>query len=282
MHLRHAMTSESLTPDPGRTRARTDGHGRKTSCSGPCPSVRVRVRPGRVGVWVALFLLTAALPAAAWDVAQDASAEGFHAFHRRFSSDAYHFPGHGASPLGLIGFDVYAQVSADRGFDDDAEARNVIHGDPTGGGLFIGRVGARKGLPGGVDLGVAYEQALGGDVKLASADVQWAFLHGGLLSPAVALRLTGTETLQAHSYDLRQYGAELLVSKGFTILTPYAGAGIVRSRGKFNGVHQTHEDTVTQGIAYAGITLNLLLPKISVEVEKGDAVQASVRVGLGL
>jgi opacity protein-like surface antigen len=233
---------------------------------------------------LAAFLFTAlALPAAAWDVAQDATAENFHAFHRRFSSDAYHYPGHGASPLGLIGFDVYAQVSGDQGFDDDAEARNVINGSLTGGGLYIGRVGVRKGLPGGIDLGVAYEQALGGDVKLASVDVQWAFLHGGVLSPAVAVRLTGTETLQAQGYDLRQYGAELLVSKGFTILTPYAGAGIVRSRGKHNGVHTgTQEDTVTQGVAYAGITLNLLLPKISVEVEKADAVQASVRVGFGL
>jgi hypothetical protein len=234
-----------------------------------------------VGVWV-LLLLTLALPAAAWDVAPDASAEGFHAFHRRFSSDAYHYPGHGASPLGLVGFDVYAQVSGDQGFDD-GEAGSLINGSLTGGGLYVGRVGVRKGLPGGLDLGIAYEQALGGDVKLASADVQWAFLHGGVLSPAVALRLTGTETLQAKAYDLRQYGAELLVSKGFTVLTPYAGAGIVRSRGKHNGIHAgTQEDTVTQGIAYAGITLNLLLPKISVEVEKGDAVQASVRVGFGL
>ena len=32
---------------------------------------------------------------------------------------------------------------------------------------------------------------------------------------------------------------------------------------------------------YAGVTLNLLLPKIHIEVEKGEAVQAAVRVGIG-
>jgi len=34
-------------------------------------------------------------------------------------------------------------------------------------------------------------------------------------------------------------------------------------------------------VAFAGITLNLLLSKINFEVEKGEAVQAAVRVGFG-
>jgi len=85
------------------------------------------------------------------------------------------------------------------------------------------------------------------------------------------------------TYDFRQYGAEILVSKGFTILTPYAGVGVFRSRGTFNGIHSgTLHDTDTQGVAYAGVSLSLLLPKITLEVEKADVVQASLRVGIGL
>jgi hypothetical protein len=226
------------------------------------------------------LLLLAALPAAAWDVNGGASAQDFHAFHRRFSADAYHYPRHGAAPLGIIGFDVYGEVSVDRGFEDDAAG--AVSGNISGGFLSVGRVGVRKGLPGGFDLGVAYGQALGGDVKLASADLQWAIVRGGVLEPAVSIRLTGTETLSPRAYDLRQYGAEVMVSKGFTVLTPYAGVGVVRSRGNLEGDHQSLEETDTRAVAYAGITLNLLVPKITVEVEKAEVVQASIRLGVGL
>lgn len=230
----------------------------------------------------ALLLAALALPAAAWDVDGNAPAQDFHAFNRRFTTAAYHYPRHGAAPLGLVGFDVYVDGAWDGGFDDEPFAATVIDGDLTGGGLAFARVGVRKGLPGGVDLGVSYGRALGGDVNLASADVQWAIIKGGVLSPALSLRFTGTETVSPGAYDLRQYGAEVLVSKGFTVLTPFAGAGVVRSRGKLDGTLRSLEETETRGIAYAGVTLNLLLPKITVEVEKGEAVQASVRVGIGL
>ena len=43
--------------------------------------------------------------------------------------------------------------------------------------------------------------------------------------------MTGTRTLDAKAYDLDQYGAEVLLSKGFTLVTPYIGAGVVYSRG---------------------------------------------------
>lgn len=238
----------------------------------------------RVLAVLLVLLSTAAVPAAAWDVASDASPEAFHAFHQRFSGDAYHYPRHSAAPLGLLGFDLYAEASVDRGFADSA-AGDLITGNLTSGAMSIGRVGVRKGLPGGVDLGVAYGQALGGsDLKLVSADVQWAMIHGGVLSPAVSLRVTGTGTTgSAGAYELRQYGAEILVSKGFTVLTPYAGAGVVSSRGRLNRIHgSTLQETDTQGIAYAGLTLSLLIPKITVEVEKAETVQASVRIGIGL
>ena len=95
----------------------------------------------------------------------------------------------------------------------------------------MARVGARKGLPGGIDLGLSYGKALGGDVKLVSAELQYAILKGGLLSPALSVRLTGSRAVDAKAYDFDQYGAELLFSKGFTVLTPYVGAGVFRSKG---------------------------------------------------
>jgi len=231
-----------------------------------------------------LFLaFAAAVPArASWEVSGDATREDFQAFHSLFSSDAYFYPRHGAAPLGLIGFDVYVDTTYDRTFDDEPFTATAIDGDLTGGFLSVARVGARKGLPGGINLGLSYGKALGSDVKLVSAELQYALIKGGLLSPALSVRATGTRTVDAKAYDFDQYGAELLLSKGFTVLTPYIGAGFYRSKGTLDRtIGGSFEETTNRGVLYGGVTLNLLLPKITVEVEKGEVVQGAVRVAIG-
>jgi hypothetical protein len=239
-------------------------------------------RRPRPEILLALALFAAIPAQASWEVSGNASAEDFSAFHRRFSLDAYHYPRHGAAPLGLIGFEVYADATYDEEFDDEEFNDTAIDGDFTGGFLSIARVGARKGLPGGIDIGLAYGRALEGDIKLLSADLQYAILKGGLVKPALSIRLTGTRTLDAEAYELDQYGAEVLLSKGFTILTPYIGGGIVYSKGTLDrDLLGSLEEEETEGVLYAGVTLNLLLPKITVEVEKGDVLQGAVRVGFG-
>ena len=230
-----------------------------------------------------LLSLFAALPAAAsWEVNGNASPEDFRAFHRRFSSDAYFYPRHGAAPLGLTGFEAYADATYDGDFDDESFNTTAVTGDYTGGFLSIARVGVRKGLPGGIDLGVSYGKALGGDVKLISAEIQYAIAKGGLVSPALSIRVTGTRTLDAQAYDLDQYGAEVLLSKGFAVVTPYIGAGIVHNRGKLDSpLGFSLEESDTRPVFFGGVTLSLLVPKIHIEVEKGEALQAAVRVGIG-
>ena len=233
------------------------------------------------GLAVLALIALAAAPAAAWEVDSEASPADFRDFHRRFATDAYAYPRHGAAPLGLIGFEVWVDATYDEELDDEPFAAGAIDGDLSGGFLSVGRVGVRKGLPGGFDLGVSYGRALGGDVKLVSGEVQYALLKGGTVSPAVGVRVTGTQTVDAGAYDLEQWGVELLVSKGFVVLTPYIGAGLVRSEGELRGGPERLSDTETRGVLFGGVTLNLLLPKITVELEKADEIQAAVRVGFG-
>jgi hypothetical protein len=231
---------------------------------------------------IVLNVLVAAPARASFSVSPRATRGDFEAFHRRFGSDAYFYPRHSAAPLGLIGFEVYADATYEDKFDDQSFNQTAVDGSYTGGFLSVARVGARKGLPGGVDVGLAYGKTLNGDVKLISAELQYAILHGGLLEPALSVRVTGTRTVNATAYELNQYGADVLLSKGFTVLTPYLGAGLIRSRGRLDrGLLGTFEDTETHAVAFAGVTLNLLLPKINFEVEKGEALQAAVRVGFG-
>jgi hypothetical protein len=234
---------------------------------------------------IAALALAAALgaaPAAAWEVDTAATPAQLDAFHRRFSFVAYPFPGHGATPLGITGFRVDVGALADRDLDDDPEAGPVIDGSVPGGWVTVGRVSARKGLPAKIDLGASYARALDGDGELASVDLQWALLDGGAVSPALAFRLVGQRSLDDGPYELEQYGAEVLLSKGFAVLTPYVGAGVLYSDGTFDlAGGGSHGSDFNSGFVYAGVTLNLLLPKINVELQEGETLTGAVRIGFG-
>lgn len=238
-------------------------------------------RPSHLLAALVLAALTAA-PAAAWEVRPDAPEADFHAFHRHFSSAAYNYPRHGAAPLGVTGFRLFADLAVDRDFDNQPFAATVLDGDLPGDTLAVARVGARKGLPGGFDLGASWGRAVDGDVDLVSGELGWAILDGGLVSPSLGLRLTGTHSLGGGAYELRQYGAEVLVSKGFTVLTPYAGAGVYYSEGTLDrGGGVVIDSDHSRGFVYAGLTLNLLLPRLTFEVEQGEDLHASVQVAFG-
>lgn len=232
---------------------------------------------------ILLLLTLLATPALAWEVSSDAPEAAFRDFHRRFSAAAYHYPRHGAAPLGLVGFEIYADVAVDQDFGDEPFTETALDEDPVGDVLAFARVGARKGLPWGIDLGLSYGRAVDGDIELISGEIQYAILKGGLVQPALSVRLTGTQTLDAGAYDLDQYGVELLLSKGFTVLTPYIGAGVIRSEGRLDSaLGGTFEDSHNRGIVYGGVRINLLVPKITIEVEKAEVVQGAIRVGFGL
>lgn len=243
----------------------------------------------RIWMIAGLTLAQALLPIAgaeAWDLRGDAPREDFEAFHRRFSSDVYFYPRHGARPLGWTGFEVWVDTSVDPGFGDQGFAATVIDGDLPADTLGFARVGARKGLPRGFDLGLAYGRAVGGDVELISGELGWALIRGGALKPALGLRATATRTLDAGVYDLDQIGVELLFSKGFTVLSVFGGGGVVRSestldRGPFGGPERFTEET-TRGVVFAGVSLKLLIPRLTISLEQGDELQGAVRVGFGL
>ncbi len=241
----------------------------------------------RHAVWVvALLVLLGAVavsPARAWDVNGGATKAELEAFHQSFSLGAYSYPRHSAKPLGTLGFDLWADVSGTPDFDSDAGP--AVDGDVPGGYLAIYRVGARKGLPGGIDLGASYGKVVDSDIELLSGEISWAILDGGLATPAFGLRGTYSRASGSDVYSLDQGGLELEISKGFAVLTPYAGAGVVWSKSSFDRTAPfsgTLSVDSTDAVVYGGVILNLLVPKISFEVEKGDTVQGAVRIAFGL
>lgn len=233
-----------------------------------------------LGAFATLFPLVA--PAAAWDIRTGAPEEALEEFHRTFTLGVYPYPRHSASPLGVVGFDVWVEAAVVPEIADQSFADAVIVGSPAADALAVARVGARKGLPGGFDLGVAYAQVLETDVEIVSAELSWAILEGGALSPALGLRATGARSVDGGLYELDQAGIELIASKGFTVVTPYVGGGLVWSESRFDRDGDPFVTDSTEGILFGGIVINLLVPKIVIEVERGEELQGAVRLAIGL
>lgn len=223
--------------------------------------------------------LLAALPATAWEPDLTAPDAALETFHDHFSAAAYPYPRHSAKPLGIVGFDVWAEAAVAPDFED--EVAGALTDDLPGGYLTIYRVGARKGLPLGIDIGASWGKALDSDLELLNGEISWAILEGGAVTPALGLRVTGGRG-SSDAYELEQCGAEVLISKGFTVLTPYAGVGYSWSESTFERATGDLSFDGGRGFAYGGVILNLWVPKISFEVEQAETLQGAVRLAIGL
>ena len=131
-----------------------------------------------------------------------------------------------AAPLGLLGFDVGVEATAVR-----IDAKESFWIDAVGkkppSYLVFPKVHAQKGLPLGIDVGLSYAKAPGTNIGLLGGELKWAILKGTLVTPAVAIRGNYTELVGVDDIDLKVYGADISVSKGFAFITPYAGIGEV-------------------------------------------------------
>ncbi|MCM0081224.1 hypothetical protein L4X63_06450 [Geomonas sp. Red32] len=183
-----------------------------------------------------------------------------------------------AEPLGLTGFDAGVEVSAidiktgsnsywDRAFNGDAPSY-----------LFIPKIRARKGLPFGIDVGASYAYVPDSNIKLYGAELSKAILEGSAITPALGIRATYTKLAGVKDLDLQTAGIDASISKGFFILTPYAGVGAVYIMSKATGDLQRYSTTLTgsplsnekfwQPRGFAGVKISPLpLFGITAEVE---------------
>jgi len=182
-----------------------------------------------------------------------------------------------AEPLGILGFDVALELSS-------TEIESDIFDLASAGGFDIGsflvpRLHVHKGLPFNFDIGASLTSIPDTDFRIIGAEVRYAILEGTIATPALAVRLTHSRVTGADEIDLNSTGAEVSVSKGFLILTPYAGAGVVRTSSNPN-VGTLSDESFTQTKVYAGLNVNLGF-NLGFEVDTtGDFVSYSVKAGL--
>lgn len=227
---------------------------------------------------LAAALCALALPAAAGDLPSLGSL-GQDQF-RRLSEDlgaAFSYKGvTPATPLGLVGFDVGLEVSA-------TDIRNSDLFRLAGGGapdyIAVPKLHVYKGLPWGIDIGAFVGGASEVNATVYGLDARWAILDDGVATPAVALRISGTQSSDIGSLKVTTYAGDLMVSKKLTIATPYLGVGVVRTSADA-GVGGLSDESFNKSRVFGGLNLNLAIVNLAFEAEKlGDNTTLSAKAG---
>ena len=181
-----------------------------------------------------------------------------------------------ATPLGVLGWDVGVEVTDTRVQNKDALGK-------AGGGssdIVVPKVHVTIGLPARFDLGAFVGGASQVNATLLGAELRYALVDDTLTTPAVALRFAGTNA--SGMGDLRVYTASLdaMVSKRFTVLTPYAGIGTVRVNASAKNTGLA-EETDTRGRGFIGAQFNFVGANLAFEAERmGSNTSLSAKVGI--
>ena len=137
-----------------------------------------------------------------------------------------------AEPLGgvLPGFDIGIEGTAVE-IDNNAQYWKDVE-SASGGSvpstLVFPKLHVQVGLPIiPIDLGIVYGEAPSTNIKMTGYEIKWAVLKGGVATPAVALRGAYTQLSGVSDFDITTKSADISISKGFAIFTPYAGYGMV-------------------------------------------------------
>lgn len=183
-----------------------------------------------------------------------------------------------AAGLGITGFDIGASVGATQ------LAHRGDYGTAFGGSaprnLPLASVRAVKGLPFDIDVGVAISSLPSTNMRSTGGELRWAFVPGNLVLPALALRVSGTALSGVDNLKFRTMAADLSISKGFAMFTPYAGFGQVRSKSTPGAGTGLVAESFGQSKVFAGLNMNFGLVNLALETDKtGDAASYGLKFG---
>jgi hypothetical protein len=182
-----------------------------------------------------------------------------------------------ATPLGVTGFDIGVEVTSTR-VENSSIFRLAGAGGPSS--LIVPKLHVHKGLWGRLDIGAFIGGASDVDATLYGAEVRYALLDDGIAAPAVGLRLSGTKAAGVGDLSIATGALDLTVSKKFAVLTPFAGAGMVRVQSSARGTALA-EENFNRSRVFAGLNLNLLAANLAFEAEKmGNNTSLSAKLGL--
>lgn len=183
-----------------------------------------------------------------------------------------------AESMGITGFDIGVEATA-------TSIANKTEFDLACGGcgadqILIPKVHLHKGLPFGMDVGFMMASVPNSNIKLTGAEFRYAIVEGGVAMPAVAARLTYSKLDGVDQLDMNTTGLELSVSKGFAMVTPYAGIGQNWVKSNPAGSTGLSSEDYTQTKTYLGVNVNFGLMNLAFETDKtGDSSSTSLKFG---
>ncbi len=181
-----------------------------------------------------------------------------------------------AEPLGTIGFDVALELTATALDKELFEQASDDSWDLDY--LPMAKVHLHKGLPFDLDVGAFLSGAPGTDIRLWGAELRYSFVSGNLLLPALAIRATYSTLEGVDEIELTNKGIEFSISKGFALVTPYAGIGRISTESEAINTNLDKE-TINETKLFAGFNLNLGL-NFGFEIDNtGDTTSYSMKAG---
>ena len=184
-------------------------------------------------------------------------------------------------PLGLLGIDIGLEVTA-----TDLQGGNVYE-RATGSSnntdfLLVPKVHVHKGLPWRLNVDAFYSSVPDSNIELFGGAIGFSILEGGVATPALTVRGTATKLSGVDGLNLDTQSVELTISKGFAILTPYAGIGRVHVKSEPTGIAAValRKESFDLDKIYAGLNINLGLINLAFEADQtGDAASYGAKFG---
>jgi len=183
-------------------------------------------------------------------------------------------------PLGVLGIDIGLEVTA-----TDLQAARAYRratGSDSTDYLLVPKLHVHKGLPLRLNVDAFYSTVPDSNIEVFGGALGFSLLEGGVATPALTVRATATKLSGVDGLDLDTQGIELTISKGFALLTPYAGIGRVHVKSEPTGVAASalRKESFDLDKIYAGLNINLGLLNLAFEADKtGDAPSYSGKVG---
>ena len=175
-------------------------------------------------VVVSVFALPLPVAASNIDNLQALSQSEFRALSEDLGAALSYKPLTPTAPLGITGFDVGLAVTATKIKNSDLLQRAGAGDHST---LPVPSLRLNKGLPLDIDIGLMVGAVPGTNIRLYGGELRYALVSGGVAMPAIGIRGSYTKLTGVDQLDFDTKGVDLSISKGFLMLTPYAGVGKV-------------------------------------------------------
>lgn len=181
--------------------------------------------------------------------------------------------------LGITGFDFGIAVTGTK-LKNVAILEKASSGGDVPSVLPVPTLRLHKGLPLNIDVGVAFSQVPGTNIRYTGGELRWAILPGGTLTPAVAIRGTLTRLTGVDQLDFDTKSLDISISKGFANVTPYGGIGQVWVKSTPKGVPGLRGEDFTQTKVFGGVNVNFGLANLAFEADStGGTTTVGAKLG---